>query len=150
MKKANGSPPTRVEILKGIGWKPLKMPGVPAAVAKAENRRMQDYLVNWTQGMAAHIEMVEAGRTRPEASAAEARESIPTTLCHQETAALNRRAVSGVHLKPAAREWRVSARDVQRLVQRLAIRPLHAARRAPKAATGYLRYRRFRVHPSRY
>jgi len=28
--------------------------------SKEENRRMQDYIVNWTQGLALHIEKVEA------------------------------------------------------------------------------------------
>jgi len=55
---------TREAILRGIGWKPLKMPGVPRDVVEAENRRMQDYLVHWTQGLAAHIEKVEATEAR--------------------------------------------------------------------------------------
>ena len=30
--------------------------GRPTAVGEAENRRMQDYIVNWVQGLAAHID----------------------------------------------------------------------------------------------
>ena len=67
--KKPSKPPTRAEILKGMGWKPFKMgPGVPAAVVEAENRRMQDYIVGWAQGMAAHIAKVDAAeRTRKQA-----------------------------------------------------------------------------------
>ena len=44
-----------------MGWEPFKMgPGVPRAVVEAENRRMQDYIVSWAQGMAAHIAKVDA------------------------------------------------------------------------------------------
>lgn len=59
-RKAKETKPTREEILKAINWKPVRLPGVPAAVVKAENRRIQDYIVNWTQGLASHIEKVEA------------------------------------------------------------------------------------------
>ncbi|MGA2580042.1 MAG: hypothetical protein ABSH24_28925 [Bryobacteraceae bacterium] len=59
-RKAKPTKPTREEILKAINWKPIKIPGAPAAVVKEENRRMQDYIVNWTQGLALHIEKVEA------------------------------------------------------------------------------------------
>lgn len=54
--------PARAEILKGIGWKPLRMKGVPAEVLEAENRRMQDYIVAWTQGLAAHLNKAEAAK----------------------------------------------------------------------------------------
>ena len=65
MARARGAKPTREEILKSMGWKPLKMPGVPRVVVEAENRRMQDYVVNWVQGLTAHLDKVEAaGRTR--------------------------------------------------------------------------------------
>ena len=47
---------TREEILKAINWEPVRFPGVPTAVGEAENRRMQDYIVNWVQGLAAHID----------------------------------------------------------------------------------------------
>jgi hypothetical protein len=58
--------PTRQEILKGMGWEPFKMgPGVPAAVVEAENRRMQDYIVGWAQGMAATIAKVDAAGKGP-------------------------------------------------------------------------------------
>jgi hypothetical protein len=47
----------REEILKGIGWEPLDFPpDVPADVVEAENRRMQDEIVGWVQGLAAHID----------------------------------------------------------------------------------------------
>jgi hypothetical protein len=47
----------RDEILKGIGWEPLDFPpDVPADVVEAENRRMQDEIVGWVQGLAAHID----------------------------------------------------------------------------------------------
>jgi hypothetical protein len=62
MKQAKRSKMSRKEILAGIGWRPLKMPGVPAAVAKAENKRQADYLVSWVRGLAAHIEKVDAAK----------------------------------------------------------------------------------------
>ena len=47
---------SREEILEGMGWEPLEFPpGVPADVVEAENRRMQDEIVGWVQGLAAHI-----------------------------------------------------------------------------------------------
>src|ERR1035437_2142033 len=59
-KKTKHTKPTRQEILKGIGWKPLEAPpGVPADVVEAENRRMQDGIVGWAQGLAAHIDKYE-------------------------------------------------------------------------------------------
>ena len=65
MKKAKLSkPPTREEILKGMGWEPLKVPGVPRAVLDAENRRMQDEIVGWVQGLSAHIDKVDAAGAR--------------------------------------------------------------------------------------
>jgi len=59
-RKAKHTKPTREEILNAINWKPVRLPGVPAAVVEAENRRIQDYIVNWTQGLDSHIEKVEA------------------------------------------------------------------------------------------
>jgi hypothetical protein len=56
-RRAKSAKPTRDAILKGIGWKPLDLPaGLPAGVAEAENRRMQDEIVHWVQGLAAHID----------------------------------------------------------------------------------------------
>jgi hypothetical protein len=58
-KKAESKPTreAREEILKGIGWEPLDFPpDVPADVVEAENRRMQDEIVGWVQGLAAHID----------------------------------------------------------------------------------------------
>jgi hypothetical protein len=60
MRKTKQAKPTREEILKGMGWEPLKVPGVPRAVLAAENRRMQDDLVGWVQGLSAHIDKVDA------------------------------------------------------------------------------------------
>ena len=51
--------PTRAEILKGIGWKPLPVGFLPEAVRKAENRRMQDEIVAWTLGMWDHMEKLD-------------------------------------------------------------------------------------------
>lgn len=67
-RKAKPAKPTREEILKAINWKPIKIPGAPAAAVKEENRRMQDYIVNWTQGLASHIEKVEAANVAGSAS----------------------------------------------------------------------------------
>ena len=58
MKKAR---PTREEILKGIGYKPLVMgKGVPEYVRAAGDRAMQDYIVAWTQGLWDHINQFDA------------------------------------------------------------------------------------------
>ena len=47
----------KVPILKGIGWEPVDFPpDVPSDVVEAENRRMQDEIVGWVQGLAAHID----------------------------------------------------------------------------------------------
>jgi hypothetical protein len=46
----------REQILREIGWKPLDLPGCPPEEVEAENRHMQDYLVGWAQGLAAHID----------------------------------------------------------------------------------------------
>jgi hypothetical protein len=57
-KKAESKPTreAREEILKGIGWEPLDFPpDVPADVVEAENRRMQDEIGGWVQGLEAHI-----------------------------------------------------------------------------------------------
>jgi hypothetical protein len=56
--------PTRAEILKGIGWKPLPVGSLPEKVRKAENRRMQDEVVAWTLGMWDHIERLETTAKR--------------------------------------------------------------------------------------
>jgi hypothetical protein len=45
-----GKRPTRAEILKGVGWKPLSAGLMPEDVRKAEDRRMQDEIVAWTLG----------------------------------------------------------------------------------------------------
>ena len=63
MRKTKQAKPTREEILKGMGWEPLKVPGVPRAVLAAENRRMQDDIVNWVQGLSDHIDA--AGARKP-------------------------------------------------------------------------------------
>jgi len=48
---------SREEILESVGWEPLDFPpDVPADVVEAENRRMQDEIVGWVQGLAAHID----------------------------------------------------------------------------------------------
>jgi hypothetical protein len=45
-----------------MGWEPLKVPGVSPAVLEAEDRRMQDYIVGWVQGLSAHIDKVDAAK----------------------------------------------------------------------------------------
>jgi 2'-5' RNA ligase len=56
-RKAKHTKLTREEILESMGWEPLDFPpGVPADVVEAENRRMQDEIVGWVQGLAAHID----------------------------------------------------------------------------------------------
>jgi hypothetical protein len=56
-RKATHTKITREEILKGIGWEPLDFPpDVPSEVVEAENRRIQDEIVGWVQGLAAHID----------------------------------------------------------------------------------------------
>src|ERR1035441_6661421 len=59
VRKAKSSIPTREEILKGMGWEPLCLPGCPPKVVEAENRRRQDEIVAWVRGMSAHIEKCE-------------------------------------------------------------------------------------------
>lgn len=56
---------TRAQILKGIGYKALKDPRVPAPVLETENRATEDYLVAWAQGLAAHVDKVEAAAQKP-------------------------------------------------------------------------------------
>ncbi len=51
--------PTRAEVLKGIGWKPIRSAALPPAVLKAENRRMQDELVAWTLGLWDHAQKLK-------------------------------------------------------------------------------------------
>jgi hypothetical protein len=51
--------PTRAEILKGIGWKPLPVGFLPEKVRKAEDRRMQDEIVAWTLGLWDHMERLK-------------------------------------------------------------------------------------------
>jgi excisionase family DNA binding protein len=62
--------PTREEILKGIGWEPLKVPGVPPEALEEENRRLQDDVVAFVQGLSAHLDKVDAaagkGRKKPQ------------------------------------------------------------------------------------
>jgi hypothetical protein len=60
MKAKAKSPLTRAEILKAVGFRPLKMRGVPAEVLEAENKATEDYLVGWVQGLASHIDQVDA------------------------------------------------------------------------------------------
>jgi hypothetical protein len=60
MRKAKQSRPTRAEILIGIDYQPLVMgKGVSEYVRVAEDGRLQDYIVNWTQGLSDHLEKVE-------------------------------------------------------------------------------------------
>jgi len=67
MKKAKQSRPTREEILKGIGYRPLVMgKGVPEYVRAAEDRAMQDYIVDWTLGL---WDFIHAHENDPDPSA---------------------------------------------------------------------------------
>jgi hypothetical protein len=54
-----GKRPTRAEILKGIGWKPIPVGLVPEKDRKAENRRMQDEIVSWTLALWDHIDQLD-------------------------------------------------------------------------------------------
>ena len=51
--------PTREQILDGIGFEPLTMPGVPEDVCAIESEALQDYLVAWTQGAWDHVTAYE-------------------------------------------------------------------------------------------
>ena len=51
--------PTRQEVLDGIGFEPLTMPGVPEDVCAIESEALQDYLVAWTQGAWDHVTAYE-------------------------------------------------------------------------------------------
>src|ERR1019366_2661666 len=67
-RKAKHTKITREEILKSIGWEPLDFPpDVPADVVEAENRRMQDEIVGWVQGLAAHIDKYDQAQKLPAA-----------------------------------------------------------------------------------
>ena len=79
MKKTKPRP-TREDILKGMGWKPLKVPGVPRPVLDAENRRMQDEIVGWVQGLSAHIDKGDAAKARKPAAAVGAK--VPGSKKH--------------------------------------------------------------------
>lgn len=69
---------TREQMLKEMGWKPFKMgPTVPKAVVEAENRRMQDYILGWAQGMAAHIAKVDAAAAKGRKQAQPKRAKAP-------------------------------------------------------------------------
>jgi hypothetical protein len=61
--------PTRAEILKGIGWKPLSAGLLPEKLRKAENRRMQDEVVAWTLGLWDHMQTLKkTARSRKRAT----------------------------------------------------------------------------------
>ena len=76
MKKTKLSRPTREEVLKGIGYKPLVMgKGVPEHVRAAEDRAMQDYIVAWTQGLWDHINQFDAAANRQPAEQGRAKAS---------------------------------------------------------------------------
>src|SRR5580700_8175773 len=77
MKKAR---PTREEVLKGIGYKPLVMgKGVPEHVRAAEDRAMQDYIVAWTQGLWDHINKFDAAANSQPAERGRMKASPSTT-----------------------------------------------------------------------
>lgn len=63
-----GKRPTRAEILKAAGWEPTPVGLLPEKLRKAEDRRMQDYLVSWTLGMWDHMKRLDnpkAASARP-------------------------------------------------------------------------------------
>jgi hypothetical protein len=68
-KKTKHKKPTRKEVLKGIDWKPIELPGCPSKVVEAENRRIQDHIVGWVQGLAAHIDKYEQAQEAARQSA---------------------------------------------------------------------------------
>jgi hypothetical protein len=72
-RKAKRTNPTREEILKGVDWEPLDLPGCPTEVVEAESRRMQDYIVGWVQGLSAHIEKCEVKPQRKRAKSSASR-----------------------------------------------------------------------------
>jgi hypothetical protein len=54
--------PTRAEVLKGAGWEPLPVGILPEKLRKAEDRRMQDYIVAWTLGLWDHVHRLDKPR----------------------------------------------------------------------------------------
>jgi hypothetical protein len=66
MGKKSSKPfkPTRAEILRATRVDMRSPKGVPQDVINEVQRRQDDYLVGWVQGLAAHIGKVEAAKSR--------------------------------------------------------------------------------------
>ena len=56
--------PTRSEILRATRADMRPPKGVPQKVVDEVQRRQDDYIVGWVQGLAAHLEKIDAAKSR--------------------------------------------------------------------------------------
>jgi hypothetical protein len=73
---AAGKRPTRADILKGARWEPLPVGILPEKLRKAEDRRMQDYIVSWTLGMWDHLNRLDSPKKNSAKGTKRARRNI--------------------------------------------------------------------------